>query len=89
MTAELFHARVYRLGREERDAAFVVDLDLDDVEAVRDLLARHLVGAALRARARRDEAHEFTLDLRRAHNGAPYGDVVLRWALPVDPVPGW
>jgi hypothetical protein len=84
---KLYEVRVFRVGREIRDVApFVTTLDLDDALGTRDLLNRHVRGAAARNGAPASELHLFHLELRETSGGRGRGDVLMRWAMPAPEV---
>lgn len=57
----------------------------DEIERVRDVLNRHIYAAAERVSMPRTEAHLLVLEAREVtREGRPEGDVVFRWALPVE-----
>jgi hypothetical protein len=88
VTLKLYEVKVFHKGREvrERDAnPFTCSLDLDDATAARDLLNRHLIGAAARASAPRNEWPLFHLEVRDTRNGKGYGQPLFRWVLPAPP----
>lgn len=84
MPPKIYEIKVFKKDREVREInPFLTGLDLLDAEATADLLNRHLLGATLRSGARRDEEHEFHLEVRDInHEGKGAGRLLFRWVLP-------
>jgi len=84
MARQQFQAKVYQDRREVHASDLLIDLDLNDVEEVRDLLGRHLQAAAERDGTSRSRAHLYHLEARRMESGRAAYEVAFRFALPVE-----
>lgn len=81
-----YELRVFKRDRELRQGAEAirVPLDLSDGETTRDLLERHLVAAAERDGARRNEAHLYHFEVREVYrDGRVERQPLFKFSLPV------
>ncbi|MEU8158070.1 hypothetical protein AB0B94_30825 [Micromonospora sp. NPDC048986] len=86
MAAKIYEIKAFKSGREVRELnPFLTGLDFDNAEVMSDLLNRHLRGAALRDRAKREEIHLYHLEAREVDQyGKGRGQVLFRWMLPAE-----
>lgn len=88
---ELRYFRVAESGKERSELGSVrlrYVLDMEDPPALRDLLNRLLVAAALRAGLIRVQAHMVYLEVRPIDRyGVPVDSDVFGWSVPVCPDP--
>lgn len=84
-----YELRVFKRDRElQRGAeAIRVPLDLADGEGTRDLLERHLIAAAERDGARRNEVHLYHFEVREVYrDGRVERQPSFKFSLPVEAV---
>lgn len=84
MPSKLYELRVYKGTQQVRTANRITcALNLDDPDAVNDLLSRHLYAAAERDGANRREAHLYHLDIYEMRGEHVDNRAAFQFALPV------
>lgn len=82
-----YELRVFKRDRELRQGAEAIRVPLEprDGEATRDLLERHLIAAAERDGARRNEAHLYHFEVREVYSdGRVERTPAFKFSMPVE-----
>lgn len=88
MPPKIYEIKVFRNERETREInPFLASIDLSNsdgsAETTAGTLNRHLLGAALRSGASRNQVHQFHLEVRDIdRDGKGAGRVLFRWVVP-------